>query len=396
VKAVAGRSFVDKAVDLVSGDETSIEISLHALHLAGQVFRGSKPAPSYAVTFSDIDQLKPNATRRDAEAEATTDEDGHYSMTIWTQGYYLVLVRSPEGTPGASRRLRLDDDDDHLDFHFEDSGIEGVVVDEKGALLADASINLTWNLTSHRLGTTDAQGAFSFPISEPGTGRVQAAKSGYLAADPVEVVVKPDTPATPLLIRLKKAATITAHLTGAIGPAVGASVQSYRVDPGGRTTFLGTAVAGPEGAFEVAAAEGAPTRLFVTGSGCPLSIFDLRPGAGEDLTLSCSPVPASLVVTLQDQQNKPLAGRTVLVRREGAFFPESVLIDHLSRFRVPAASDGSGRVYLVGLAPGQYEVYLEDATDPSLVSLGVKQGYLTSADLAPAATVEMAITLDTR
>jgi hypothetical protein len=396
LKAVAGRSFVDRSVELAAGEEMAVDVSLRAIHLAGQVLRGSKPASSYFLTFSDLDQLKPNASRRDAEAEATTDEEGRYSAILWAQGYYLILVHSPEGTPGASRRLRFEEDDDHVDFNLEDAGIAGVVVDEKDKRVEGASVYLTWNLTSHRMGTTDAQGAFSFPVAEPGSGKVQAAKSGYLAPDPTEVVVKPDTPPAPLVIRLKKSGTITAHLNGALGPAVGASVQSFRVDSGGRTAFLGTAVAGAEGAFEVAAAEGVPTRLFVTGSGCPLSVFDVQPGGGEDLTLPCPAVPASLVLTLQDPQSKPLAGRTVLLRRQGIFFPESALIDHLSRFHLPAASDGAGRVFLVGLAPGQYEIYLGDRTDPTLVPLGAKQGFLTSADLSPAATVEMAITIDTK
>ncbi len=396
LRAVAGRSFVDRTVDLVAGDETVVNVSLQAIHLAGQVLRGTSPAPSYVLTFSDLDEIKPNASRRDAQAEATTDEEGRYSTSLWAPGNYLVLLHSPAGTPGASRRLRIEEDDDHLDFHLEERGIEGTVVDEKGEPVEGASVHLTWNLLSHRIGTTNNRGMFSFPVSEPGKGKVQAAKSGYLGPDPVEVSVQPESSASPLVIRLRKTSTVTAHLVGALGPAVGAAVQSYQVAPGGRATFLGTAVTGPEGGFEIAAAERGATRLFVTGAGCPLSVFDVQPAAGDDLTLHCPATPSSLVLTLQDAQNKPLAGRTVLVRRDGVFIPGSALIDHLGRFHLPAATDGSGHLFLIGLAPGRYEIYLADATEPDLVALGVKQGFLTAADLLPAATLEMAITLEDR
>ncbi len=396
LRAVAGRSFVDRPVDLVAGQETSLDVTLRAIHLAGQVLRGSNPAPSYILTFSDIDQIKPNATRRDAQAEATTDEDGRYSTVLWSPADYFVLVHSPTGIPGASRRLHIDEDDDHIDFHLEENGIEGTVVDERDQPVEGVGLHLTWNLTSHRTGTTDAQGAFSFPVSEPGTGKLQAFKSGYTAPDPVDVQIQQGAPTAPLLIRLKKASTVTAHLIGALGPAAGASVQSYRVDPAGRTAFLGATVAGPEGDFEVAAAQGAPTRLFVSGSGCPLSIFDVQPASGDDLTFRCPGVPSSLEVTLQDPKTQPLVGHAVLIRRDGVFIPETALIDHLARFHLPAATDGAGHVFLVGLAPGRYEIYLAEATDPDAVALGIKSGYLTSADLAPASTLEMAVTVEGR
>lgn len=48
----------------------------------------------------------------------------------------------------------------------------------------------------------------------------------------------------------------------------------------------------------------------------------------------------------------------------------------------------------MGLAPGRYEIYLEDSTSPDLVALGVKDGFLTSADLPPAATTEVKVTVE--
>jgi hypothetical protein len=385
---------VDRSVVLVAGEETAVDVALHPIHLSGEVHRGQQPAPSYYILFNEIAEIKPNATRRDAQAEATTDEEGRYSTILWAAGDYVALLHSPAGTPAASRRLRIEADDDHLDFHLEENGVAGVVIDEGGKPVEGVRLYLTWNQVSHRLGDTDVEGRFLFPVSEPGTGKIKAMKSGYLAPEPVEVSVQPETPVPPLVLRMKKTATVAGHVVGAIGPGTGAALESYRLDPGGRTSFLGRTVAGQEGAFEVAAAEGAPTRLFITGAGCPLSVFDVQPTAGDDLVIRCPAVGASLELTLEDPQGRPLGGRTVLVRRDGAFIPASSLINHLSRFHLPAATDGGGRLFLVGLAPGRYEIYLEDSTSPDLVALGVREGFLTSADLPPAATTEVKVTVE--
>jgi len=168
---------------------------------------------------------------------------------------------------------------------------------------------------------------------------------------------------------------------------------SYQLNAGGGLTYLGESVTDGQGRFEVAGSETGPTRLFVTGSGCPLTVFEIPSGA-EEPVLRCSDPPASLMLEFEDSQGRPVAGRSVFTRKDGVIIPEEVLIRHLSRFHLPAAADGNGRLILVGLAPGSYDFFLADATSPELVATGSTQGFVASASLAPATTTELAVTLE--
>ena len=158
--------------------------------------------------------------------------------------------------------------------------------------------------------------------------------------------------------------------------------------------LLGRALADGEGRFEVMAAENGPTRLFVTGGGCPLTSFDTQP-TSEEIVLRCPELPGSVVLYFQDTKGLPVAGRAVLARHDGGVIPAEVLRDHLSHLRLPAATDGSGRLLLVGLAPGSYDLYLAEATFPELIAQGASQGFLTTANLAPLATSELQVTIET-
>jgi len=90
-----------------------------------------------------------------------------------------------------------------------------------------------------------------------------------------------------------------------------------------------------------------------------------------------------------------VAGRSVFARKDGVIIPNEVLIRHLGRFNLPAAADGGGRLFLVGLAPGSYDLFLVEATFPELVAQGSQQGFLTAATLSPFSTTELQITLET-
>lgn len=388
VRADEGRSFLDRTVALTAGEETAVEIALSRIRVSGTVLRGREPAPGYVITLSDADEIKPNATSRDAEADATADGEGKYEMVVWKAGEYFALLSSPEGSPATFRRLWLDRDEDDVDFHIEESGVAGVVVDEKGEPLAESSVYFTWNQLSHRMASTDPKGAFFFPVTEPGEGEVKVMKSGYVPAEPLAVAVRPEAPTPPLVVRMKKAAVIAGRIVSAGGPAAGAMIQSYRTTPAGGAIFLGRTNSKPDGSFEVASAAAGPTSLYVSGAGCPLSSFVVQT-AQSGLSLRCSGLPASLELTLKDPQGKPLPGRTVLVRAQGAFIPAPVLIEHLGQFRIQAASDGMGRLFLIGLAPGSYELYLGDVTSPEMVALGSPAGFLMAASLAPFTTVEV-------
>ena len=67
---------------------------------------------------------------------------------------------------------------------------------------------------------------------------------------------------------------------------------------------------------------------------------------------------------------------------------------HLSGLHLSTATDGGGRLLLVGLAPGNYDLYLAEATNQALVAGGSSQGFLTTASLAPLTTSELEVTVE--
>lgn len=387
------RSFLDRSVVLANGEETAVAVPMVPIRVHGTVLRGSQPAPSYGVTFSDEDEVKPNATRRDAQAEGTTDENGEYETVLWSPADYDCMVRTPEGTPAGHKRLRLESAEERVDFLLEEHDVAGVVLDERDRPVADATVMLSWNRSSHRLAQTDTKGAFSFPLTEDGQGTVQAAKAGYLEPPLVEVEARPEAYPPPLILHLKRTGLLAGRLLNAAGPAAGAGLLSYRLEPGGTATSLGIAVADGEGRFELAAAEGAPTRVFVTGAGCPLTSFDLVP-ATEETVLHCAELPASLELQFADPQGKPVPGKSIFARKDGIVIPNEVLAMHLNGLHLLSATDGGGRLLLAGLAPGNYDIYLAEATNPVLIASGLPNGFLSASSLAPLTTTELEITLE--
>lgn len=386
------RSRVDRPVDLRPGEETEVELNLSAIRVQGTVSRGTQPLARHHVFILDAESLVPNATRRDGVAEAMTDEDGKYETVLWAPGTYFVLVYTPDETPAASHRSWLGSEEEQIDFSLEEHGVAGVVLDEKEQPVPQARVYLAWNRV-HRFAATDERGSFLFLLSEPGEGRVEVLKAGYHSPPPVEVSSSPGVPPPPLVLHLRRAGLLTGRVL-APGPSpAGVSLTSFQASAAGMVKLLGATVSDREGRFEIAAAEQGTTRVFATGAGCPLTFFDLAPTT-EEVTLTCSDPPASLNLQFADSRSQPLAGRSVLLRREGTIIPDRVLVEHLSRLRVPAASDGSGRLLLPALAPGYYELFLADGTSPELIAAGVSQGLLSSTALAPLTTTEIEIALD--
>jgi hypothetical protein len=148
-----------------------------------------------------------------------------------------------------------------------------------------------------------------------------------------------------------------------------------------------------EGRFELPAVEGAATRVFATGAGCPLTSFTLV-ASEEELILHCAELPASLELRFTDTQGKPVAGKSVFARREGVVIPEEVLAMHLTSLHLPTTTDGGGRLLLVGLAPGNYDLYLAEATNHELIASGSPHGFLTATSLAPLTTSELEVTVE--
>lgn len=388
VRLPDSRSRVERAVDLAPGEETRVELDLLPTQVYGTVLRGTQPVEGYAVGLYDSENPVPNATRRDAVAEAVSNGDGEYEVILWAPGSYAAILEAPDGTPAAVQQVSvLGGEKQQVDFNLEEHAVAGRVVDERDQPVAGVRVGLFWN-GSLRLAQTDPHGAFEFLLPEHGQGRVEVRKEGFRAPPPTEVSCEPGAPPPPLVLRLRRAGV----LTGRIGKA-GVRLTSFHAATGRSDSYLGAGSSDREGRFEVAAAEEGVTRVFAAGAGCPLTSFDLGPQPDE-VTLACPDLPASLELQFKGTGGRPVAGKSVLIRRDGILVPNLVLVEHLGLFRLPTAADGSGRLLLPGLAPGRYDLFLAEATSPDLIAAGSPQGLLTSATLAPFTTMTLEILIE--
>jgi len=104
-------------------------------------------------------------------------------------------------------------------------------------------------------------------------------------------------------------------------------------------------------------------------------------------------VPAALELTLVDDKGHPLPHAGVILLKDGVIVPQYVLADHLRLLGLPSEADGTGHLILAGLAPGNYDLFLNTTSSESTIAAGLKQGFLTSITLPALETTEIQVTL---
>ena len=70
-------------------------------------------------------------------------------------------------------------------------------------------------------------------------------------------------------------------------------------------------------------------------------------------------------------------------------------MQHLIQIGASPVTDGTGRIFLAGLEPGDYDLYLADVTSPADVEAGLTRGFLLSASLRPLTTSAVEMTIET-
>jgi hypothetical protein len=402
VRVAKGAAQVSRWVGVVEAQDSQVDLPLAPTRVSGKVRRATEPAPGYSVEASLIDLDKPQGARGDVADVATSDEAGHYELTLWTPGWYTLHLRSSARTPAAGHQeLRTEGDEERkVDFELDASPLAGKVVDEEGRPVEKARVALRWQglLTAD----TDAEGRFEIEVEGEGTGTLSAGKPGYREADPIDVLVKDGTATPPVTLTLKRKNTARATLLSADGhPVPGAWVGSSGFSLEQGPFLFSETRSNPEGTFEVEVPPG-PSRLFVSGPACPLSGFDPPSMAGAAQTagespappvLHCPPLPAALEMTLVDDTGKPLPHAGIILRRDGEIVPQSVLASHLRWLGLSSETDGGGHLILAGLAPGAYELFLAGLSSESTIAGGRRQGFLTAVVLSPLQTASLQVTL---
>jgi hypothetical protein len=404
VRVPQAASSIFRWVKIQEAQDTEEDVALAPTRVTGTVRRGGEPSPGFEVRTSSRLPDQPAGAIGGYSATATSDDDGKYELTLWTPGTYYFLLRSPAGASAAGHKEITTDGDTEqkLDFDVDSASIAGSVTDEAGAPVPAAWVAVSWQGGIRT--TADDLGRFQVDVQGSGSASVTAGKSGYRRSDAQTVQVSEDQPIPPLTLVLKRQVTATGTLLSAAGsPIAGAWVASIGLTEGDPAVFATTRSQG-DGTFEVGVPPG-PRRIFVSGPGCPLSSFVLAESSDADSAVSdaeddaappplvCPEAPASLQLTLLDEQGKAIPYASLILRQDGNVVPRQVLAAHLQLLGLPSATDGTGRIVMPYLAPGGYDLYLSSLVSTGMIAAGSHQGYLSAVALTPLDSVELRVTV---
>ncbi|MEA2599546.1 MAG: hypothetical protein QOF89_538 [Acidobacteriota bacterium] len=391
VRLGEGRAALERDVVVAEGLDTDEELSFSEIKVRGTVTRGDRPAPG--LTISVLESQEDPQTIMEV-ARAKSGEEGGYEVALAKPGRYTFwLHTSPEAPPIAERSERVEEDGETtVDFSLETATVHGKVVDEEGQPIEAARVKLRWNVSTETFQRTDPQGKFEFFLEGPGHGEVTARKKGYRESPFQEVDLKDETELAPLVVVLTREKPFRGTLSSAAGqPVAGGWVGSMRGYYGDEPIRFSNGRTDAAGQFEVPVVDGGPNRLFASGPGCPLSIFEPLDANGE-LALRCQGQPATLDVTLTDAAGRPVPNASILLRRGNVIIPRTLLFQHLLFLGVRPETDASGRIVMPNLAPGDYDVFVADPVSEGMIEAGSRTGYLTSTRLSPLTTTELQLT----
>ncbi len=390
--------FAEIEVAILDEKETAIAVNLTAIAVAGNVSRGREPFEGATIEVYKVEL--PSSNVAEPAAKARSDDAGDYSTRLWLPGTYLFKLQSPEGTPVAVQRIDLMDESEVVDFELLPFELTGRVMDQDEAPVAQANVTLIWRADEggarYYLGHSDEQGWFSFALEQAGVAELRASRDGFEEAQAVQIPVSAASAPVPAVLRLKKEkGTLRGRLVAAGGtPVAGAVVGSYVLAQGWAPRKLGLARTDLDGRFELVGRPEANLRILATGPGCPLSRFAAAALFEEaPIQLKCPAAPAGLNLTLVDEGGRPQPHSGVFLKQNGEVVPQEMLRVHLAGLGLSPETDGSGNLVLVGLAPGTYELYLFGAASEESIALGLTAGLITSIELEPLATPELAVTL---
>lgn len=392
-----GAAAQDEPLTILDGLPTRIDVALRRIAVGGTVRRGPDVVPQaivYVVSEEDLPRSASGRTTFPEPLRALTDQDGRYQGFVWKIGRYSFEVQPPGGefASAAERSVDVWGDGAVVDLDLHKGEIAGSVVDREGSPVPSAWVVLSRSLaggsTLYRRTWSDADGRFHYPIEAEGTIEAKAGKKGFETSDPVSVVIGADQAPSPITLVAKRLESLRGRVVSPTGsPQSNVVVSSYAV-AGRRLSRLGDAVTDGDGRFSVARAQGAPTRLFASGPGCPLQVGDFGVDAA-DVALPCAASSSSLQLLMKTPEGKPVQDEWIILRWSGVLIPREVLMAHVAIYGMSFATDGTGRLALVALPPGEYQLFLGSGASEATISDGLPYGMLGTARLDPGAATEV-------
>ncbi len=371
----------DDVVGILEGMETAEQLELNRITVSGKVRQGDNLLAG-ATVIAALEADLPNGSGRTSfpvPMIAKTNADGEYTGSVWLAGRYSFEVLPTTATVSAAdRSVFVGSDGASVDFDLKGEAIKGLVVDQAGAPVDGAWVTLIQtvdNTTNNRRNTTDSSGQFEYSFDGKGTVELKAGKLGYKTCEPVAVPSDDadEIPATTLTIT--KLSTVKGRvLTTGGAPVSNASIASFTT---GVPIRQGLTVSDGDGKFEVPRSLKGATRIFSTGPGCALQATDVSESA-EEAQLLCTNEFAGLKLKLKSAppDSEALQDEFVWLRWNGTVIPRDVLMNHFSAYGLPWTTGGDGALSIVGIPPGEYDLYLGQAASEYTIVQGEAYGYV--------------------
>jgi hypothetical protein len=282
-----------------------------------------------------------------------------------------------------------------VDFDINGNDISGVVVDQAGNPLAGAWVNLIeappGMVQRVRYGTSDDLGRFGYSFAGDGTVHIKAGKKGYQSTDSGELTVLPDAVIPPLTLVVKRLDSVEGNVLHQDGtPASDVLLMTYTSGGSAVPVRAGDARTDAAGHFVVPRALGSTTRIYLTGPGCALQTAEVS-NDGEEKEITCMGISSGIQVTMETPQGKPVQDEWIFLRRAGILVPRDVLLGHMASLNMPFVTDGSGTLRVIGLLPGEYDLFLGSGASEATISEGTSYGFLSSIQLNPLSVAELEV-----
>ncbi len=384
-----GGAGLDSWVVIAEGSTIHEDVALKQIRITGKVERGHKALPGATVIAAREEDL-PNGSGRTtfpAPMKAVTDDTGNYKGQVFSAGRYSFEVMPGGGAVSAAdRSVDVDVDGAAVDFNLKDSQIKGTVVDQDGTPVEGARVTLSQTAggaTEHRRNTSDAEGHFEYSIEGEGLIQLKASKKGYKTSDDLDLPpFSEDAEPAPVTLVMQRLDSIEGDvLTPGGAPVPNVLVASYRL-ASGVPIRQGDATTDLQGHFSVPRSPSGPTRLFATGYGCPLLVSDVAADA-DSAQLGCSGDYAAVKVKMKSPppESEPLQDQWVLLRWNGQVIPRQVLYNQFGQYGMPWTSGGDGVLSVVGISPGDYDLFLGQGASEATIAEHQNYGFMGSFHL---------------
>lgn len=235
LRLVGGVNWVMREVVDLRGIE-SAEVVFQPLRfvVAGRLFHGEEPTPGTLRLFTD-------QQKRDSVVTVEADEEGLYEIPLFSPGRFPIQVSLPGliGSPPFKLWTPYFESDSTFDIHVPRATATVLVRDRRNGepiegadVIYDSTRIPNGVVTGGTSGvvTTGAEGGAVLPPVARGRLTVRAVAEGYLAVDPVEVVVE-DEGSQEVVLELDPiagGAKLSLDLTDG-RPAADAEVRAQRV-----------------------------------------------------------------------------------------------------------------------------------------------------------------------